>query len=148
MQQDQFGHIYNEGEHDKDNCEECRNHMTDSFTSPQPEEWSVRFDEEFTHNGDGKFWQTDALGYETDPVEVKDFIKTEIRKAEERGRKETVLYKHVKIAVENEVYNQAITDVVGIVGEYPGVVAMSDGNTYRSVIDRKELLANLEALKK
>jgi hypothetical protein len=32
------------------------------------------FDKKFTHNGYGKFWQTDGLGYETAPVEVKEYL--------------------------------------------------------------------------
>jgi hypothetical protein len=54
--------------------------------SPQPEEWSVRFDKQFKElsvvSGVGE--QGNLHGYDATPY-VKEFIKSEIRKAEEKS---------------------------------------------------------------
>lgn len=65
----------------------------------QPEEWESRFKKKFTYYGRNQIDQLDLLWDGTIPTPdmMVDFIKTEIRKAEER--------------VGREQYNQALFDV-------------------------------------
>lgn len=103
-----------------------------------PEEWESMFDEDFvykTKREDGVVAYEEWLS-EYSCEEVKDFIKTEIRKAEERGfakgNKDTLDaygYQH------DSIYNQAITDAVGAVNKHTN-------NT------RTDIVAKLESLKK
>ena len=103
----------------------------------QPEEWIVRFREQF-HN-----YPLDEPRHvliEQSSGILEDFIKTEIRKAEEKS------------------YNQAITDAVGVVGENEeGKTLFEIGSEFATPRDYKrnernylkeEIRASLEALKK
>jgi len=71
-------------------CEACN-------PSPQPEEWSVRFDNVFAHN----YLIADESIIEDVHNRIKSFIKTEIRKAEENAK--TNILRELKQMADKEV---------------------------------------------
>ena len=131
--------------------------------SPQPEKWESRFEE--MRKAKGQF----IVPSET----VKSFIRTEIRKAEERGYKNGRESNPNRIGnqiihlgiVEKEIYNKAITDAVvatetqiaihkqlekECVGSIEEITkGLKRNNPHTFVIEQlQHLLSNLEALKK
>lgn len=111
--------------------------------SPQPEEWESRFDNLYS----------ELMVYTGAEVtlQVKEFIKSEIRKAEEKayskGREE------IMGSYENEfyVYNKAITDAVAVLPKEMDTDNMNEhlfqtSSSYNTAI--KQSRQALEALKK
>ena len=115
----------------------------------QPEEWESRFDKKFS-----EFYTESITHKRFESDEIKDFIKTEIRKAEEKGYAEGTDKGYFQGREDGrlEGYNQAITDAVEALPK-----VKDDTESYYSYEDGLKLghneavnqaRASLEALKK
>lgn len=130
-------------EHDKYNCEECRNNMTDSYTSPTPieqgsmEEWEKEFVErgaELEHIRWAKWqnylhtflvWNNDIQMW-TLPHEKKEWWDSEIRtpysmlteSQKESDRKETRQYipliRHTHTTAVNKALEEQLREMIKI----------------------------------
>ena len=91
---------------------ECKVHKGDVISN-EPEEWESRI-----KNGRDEetgIYHVDGAEYNVDEDKLISFIKSKIRKAEERGK----LYYHASnVKFENEIYNSAITDAVEALDVY------------------------------
>jgi hypothetical protein len=104
-----------------------------SGTSPQPEEWIERFDEMFIHYSDFGNTFNDEIKPNGD-CEIKNFLKSEIRKAEERGYMRGVDDAFDSLPKEKWLGNEWNAE------EYPKQAGFNQGI--------KKTRASLEALKK
>jgi len=119
---------------------ECKVHKGDVISN-EPEEWESRFEKDCV-SIDPENGQPWLIG------NYKEFIKIEIRKAEERGRgKQDELIKALHSTYNPDYYyNQAITDALKALPDEEDIVQNGNVRSWNYAIS--EARASLEALKK
>ena len=131
------------------NLEPSREYSVPSV-SYEPEEWESRFYNEFTVTRYSQPSGTPVIVFKSiqDAGRILSFIKTEIRKAEERGRgKQDELIKALHSTYNPDYYyNQAITDALKALPDEEDIVQNGNVRSWNYAIS--EARASLEALKK
>lgn len=123
---------------------------SDKSILSQPEEWESRFYNEFTVTRYSQPSGTPVIVFKSiqDAGRILSFIKTEILKAEERGKEFTkeALRPFVYDRPIDSVYNQAITDALEALPDEEDIVQNGNVRSWNYAIS--EARASLEALKK